>query len=278
MHVNDCRLVVWAKLQRIAEESLSVIGFENGTLVDFRDAQTRFVLNCGVERALRWMQEVPQDVLHGPLIMHYHMLLINLQEAAFYDGNEVSDFKPPFSLRPIPLAKNSYNEISIEVANALMQCIKSAQQIIHTFLSFSTDTLQSAPIIIYTRIIYASIVLVKFDISTRMPPNVAYILDDGESNPKSLMLQLLDKLGPAVGNDRFVVPLIFRGVLSRIITWYVEQFEEYLLPDEGNVIEPMMPLPLEEESSSVDINNDNATLNNPLVSQTMIMSLFDFTT
>lgn len=65
MHVNDCRLVVWAKLQRIAEESLSVIGFENGTLVDFRDAQTRFVLNCGVERALRWMQEVPQDVLHG---------------------------------------------------------------------------------------------------------------------------------------------------------------------------------------------------------------------
>lgn len=210
--------------------------------------------------------------------MHYHMLLINLQEAAFYDGNEVSDFKPPFSLRPIPLAKNSYNEISIEVANALMQCIKSAQQIIHTFLSFSTDTLQSAPIIIYTRIIYASIVLVKFDISTRMPPNVAYILDDGESNPKSLMLQLLDKLGPAVGNDRFVVPLIFRGVLSRIITWYVEQFEEYLLPDEGNVIEPMMPLPLEEESSSVDINNDNATLNNPLVSQTMIMSLFDFTT
>lgn len=127
--------------------------------------------------------------------MHYHTILINLHEAAFYDGNEVSDFKPPFSLRPIPLAKNSYNEISIEVANALMQCIESAQKIIHAFLSFSTDTLQSAPVIIYTRIIYASIVLVKFDISTRMPQNVAYLLDGNESNPKTLMLQLLNKLG-----------------------------------------------------------------------------------
>lgn len=205
------------------------------------------------------------------------MLLINLHEAAFYDGNEVSDFKPPFSLRPIPLAKNSYNEISIEVANALMQCIESAQKIIHTFLSFSTETLQLAPVVIYTRIIYASIVLVKFDISTRMPQNVAYLLDDGESNPKSLMLQLLDKLGPVVGSERFVVPATFRGILSRIIKWYVEQFEEYLLPDEGNIIEPMIPLHLEEESNVVDLNNDNDASNNPLASQSM-MALFDFTT
>lgn len=65
VHLNDCRLVEWTRLQRIAEESISVIGLDNGSAINFDDSTTCRVLRCGVEQATRWMQNVSPEILHG---------------------------------------------------------------------------------------------------------------------------------------------------------------------------------------------------------------------
>lgn len=180
------------------------------------------------------------------MIIHYHMVLISLHEPALYDGHDMADFRPPYKLRPLPLVKSLDNDASLNVANSLTQCVSSAQKVINTFLSFSTESLRVIPVIVYTRVTYSAIVLIKFDVSARMPQSVAYLLDDHELNPKVLLLQLLEKLGSAAGNEHFVVPSIFRGVLSRVTRWYVDQFESFILPDQDNIIEPMMHVGLDD--------------------------------
>jgi hypothetical protein len=65
IYLNDRRLVEWTKLQRIAEESISIVGLDSGCTANFSDDKTRRVLKCGADKAMRWMQEVPSEILHG---------------------------------------------------------------------------------------------------------------------------------------------------------------------------------------------------------------------
>ncbi|KAM0263747.1 hypothetical protein ACHAQJ_001062 [Trichoderma viride] len=256
VHLNDRRLVEWAKLQRIAEESISIVGLDGGSTINLTDDRTRRVLKYGAEQAVQWMQRVPSEILHEPMTIHYHMVLISLHEPAFYDEHDMSDFRPPYKLRPLPLAKNTNNEVSINVANSLAQCVSSAQKVMETFLNLSTESLRSVPVIVYTRVAYSAIVLIKFDVSARMPQSVAYLLDDYERNPKLLLLKLLNKLELAVGSEHFVIPTTFRSVLSRVTKWYIDQFESFMLPDQDDIIEPMMHVGQDdiESSAGSDIN------------------------
>lgn len=211
------------------------------------------------------------------MMIHYHMVLISLHEPAFYDGHDMGDFRPPYKLRPLPLIKGSNQEISIDVASSLSQCISSAQKVISTFLSLSIESLRSVPVIVYTRVAYSAIILIKFDVSARMPQSVAYLLDDHELNPKILLLQLLDKLGPAVGREHFIVPATFRNVLSRVTKWYIDQFESFIMPDQDNIIEPMMHVGLDDlQSSASNGHSGDAQLHASIVSPGSSIPPFDF--
>lgn len=65
IHLNDRRLVEWTRLQIIAEESISIIGLDNGSDINFSDDSIRRVLKYGVERATGWKQQVPPEIIHG---------------------------------------------------------------------------------------------------------------------------------------------------------------------------------------------------------------------
>ncbi|PTB72111.1 hypothetical protein M440DRAFT_1465841 [Trichoderma longibrachiatum ATCC 18648] len=248
--LSDRRLVEWTRLQIIAEECMSAAGLDNESNVCLTDDRIRRVLKYGIERAMSWKQQVSPDIIHEPMIIHYHMVLISLHEPAFYDGHDMQDFRPPYRLRPLPLVKSLENSDSITIANSLAQCVSSAQVVINTFLSIPTNTLRVMPVIVYTRITYAAVTLIKFDVSARMPHSVACMLDDIQLSPKVLLLQLLEKLSEAAGSENLVVPAVFRGALARMTRWYVDQFESFPEPDEGVVFEPMMYVGVDGESSS----------------------------
>ncbi|KAL6817480.1 hypothetical protein V8C40DRAFT_75326 [Trichoderma camerunense] len=249
VHPNDRRLIEWTKLQIIAEESMSATGLYSRSHVNFSDDSICRVLRYGVDRAMAWKRQVSTDVIHKPMIIHYHMVLISLHEPAFYDGHDMEDFRPPYKLRPLPLAKNLDNYYSLNVANSLAQCVASAQKVIHTFLDIPIEILQIMPVIVFTRITYATVILMKFDVSARVPQSVACLLDDIEFNPKVLLLQLLNKLTLAEGSKRFVVPSVFRGALSRMTRWYIDQFESLQAPDQGDIFEPMMHVGIDAQRS-----------------------------
>ncbi|KAJ4857829.1 hypothetical protein T069G_08726 [Trichoderma breve] len=249
IHPNDRRLIEWTKLQIIAEESISMTGLYSGSRVNFSDDSICRVLRFGVDRATAWKRQVSTDIIHQPMIIHYHMVLISLHEPAFYDGHDMEDFRPPYKLRPLPLAKNLDNYYSLNVANSLAQCVASAQKVIHTFLDIPIEILQIMPVIVFTRITYAAVILMKFDVSARVPQSVACLLDDIEFNPKVLLLQLLNKLTLAEGSKRLVVPSVFRGALSRMTRWYIDQFESLQAPDQGDIFEPMMHVGIDAQRS-----------------------------
>ncbi|TFA98433.1 hypothetical protein CCMA1212_009817 [Trichoderma ghanense] len=131
-------------------------------------------------------------------------------------------------------------------------CLASAQhkQSLHTFLGIPTGILRVMPVIVYTRITYAAVTLIKFDVSARMPQSVACMLVDAQLSLKVLLLQLLDRLTAAAGSENIVVPAVFRGALARMTRWYVDQFETFqeLVNDEA--FEPMMYVGIGAESSS----------------------------
>ncbi|KAK4076958.1 uncharacterized protein Triagg1_3925 [Trichoderma aggressivum f. europaeum] len=249
VHPNDRRLIEWTKLQIIAEESMSATGLYSGAHVNFSDDSICRVLKYGVDRVTAWKRQVSTDIIHKPMIIHYHMILISLHEPAFYDGHDMEDFRPPYKLRPLPLAKNLDNYYSLNVANSLAQCVASAQKVIHTFLDIPIEILQIMPVIVFTRITYAAVILMKFDVSARVPQSVACLLDDIEFNPKVLLLQLLNKLTLAEGSKRLVVPSVFRGALSRMTRWYIDQFESLQAPDQGDIFEPMMHVGIDAQRS-----------------------------
>ncbi|KAH0523121.1 hypothetical protein TsFJ059_008171 [Trichoderma semiorbis] len=249
VHPNDRRLIEWTKLQIIAEESMSATGLYSGSHVNFSDDSICRVLRFGVDRATAWKRQVSTDIIHKPMIIHYHMVLISLHEPAFYDGHDMEDFRPPYKLRPLPLAKNLDNYYSLNVANSLAQCVASAQKVIYTFLDIPIEILQIMPVIVFTRITYAAVILMKFDVSARVPQSVACLLDDIEFNPKVLLLQLLNKLTLAEGSKRLVVPSVFRGALSRMTRWYIDQFESLQAPDQSDIFEPMMHVGIDAQRS-----------------------------
>ncbi|KAF6512882.1 hypothetical protein HZS61_007688 [Fusarium oxysporum f. sp. conglutinans] len=70
-HIGDRRLVAWVRLQRIVEESLSLIGQDEGSQIDYLDGHTRLILQGGFERAKDWRTNLPEDIMNKDVVSVY---------------------------------------------------------------------------------------------------------------------------------------------------------------------------------------------------------------
>lgn len=185
--------------------------------------------------------------------IHYHMIRISLYEPVLYDGNDLEDFRPPYKLCALSSRKKACTETSVETSNGLRQCTISAQTIVHTFLSLSVDSLRSVPVIIYVRLSYAVIVLLKMKLSSQTPQPAADP-SHKDIDIQDILSQLIEKLHSTTGPERFQVPATFLGVLSRVKSWYSEhERSSFLGPDD--IMEPMIQLGIEDESTVEDTYN-----------------------
>lgn len=64
-HVNDQRLASWVRLQILAEESLAVVGLDEGARLDFNDPRTRFILKECIEKVVHWRNSLAENVMNG---------------------------------------------------------------------------------------------------------------------------------------------------------------------------------------------------------------------
>jgi hypothetical protein len=62
---TDSRLVKWARLQRIAEESLAVVGVEDGPSLDMSDARTDLIVEQCINQVVWWKQFIPKRLLNS---------------------------------------------------------------------------------------------------------------------------------------------------------------------------------------------------------------------
>jgi hypothetical protein len=63
--LDDMRLVEWTKLQRMAEEGLSVSGFNQGSTLDYTNVRTRYVLRSCMDRVVSWRHNLPNELVTG---------------------------------------------------------------------------------------------------------------------------------------------------------------------------------------------------------------------
>ncbi|KAH7139968.1 hypothetical protein B0J13DRAFT_447937 [Dactylonectria estremocensis] len=255
LHLNDRRLVAWTKLQRLAEESLTMVGFDDGTSVDFSDARTRFILKHCSEMVIEWRQSVADDIMCGPLEMHYQMILIAVDEPALYYEHNISDFRPPYAIRALPLASKPPKASDMKMTAAITQCAASAQRLISYFLGLPTDVLRSAPVITYTRMAYAAVVLVKVYVSTRANGDGENPILNAEWTPQQFVWRIVDKLDSVAGQKRLDIPVALGHVLSNLARWVVDNLDQNSAP--GEVLQPMVHLPgntAGSESSSIRSN------------------------
>jgi hypothetical protein len=63
----------------MAEESLTVIGIEEGSSVDFADMRNQFILKRCAERVVAWRQSTPDELLCGKYLYIYITLTVLMQ-------------------------------------------------------------------------------------------------------------------------------------------------------------------------------------------------------
>lgn len=255
LHPNDRRLLAWARLQRLAEESLTMVGFDEGMAVDFSDTRTRFILRNCAQAVTKWRESIPEDIMCGPLEIHYQMILVSLDEPALYGGHEIADFRPPYVIRALPLAKKPQSADRVNVIGAITKCAVSAQQLITAFINLPVEVLRSAPVITYTRMSYAVIVLIKVYVSTQRNGDTENSLLDKEWTPKHFLVRILEKLELAAGQQRLDISVTFSCVLANLARWCASNLDQNGLS--GQFIEPMIHLPGKTTNSDTSsVNSD----------------------
>lgn len=280
LHPNDRRLGEWVKLHRIAEESLLAVSMDGKSTVDVSDARTRFILKGCIEKIEIWRRSVPEDIMNrtwaNPMIqrwrrqltspaatmeMHYQTILTTLHEPALYDGHDISDFRPPYALRQLPLSTKNRADVGMQASSSLMPCILSSQSLIRTFLGFTVESLLFMPVITYTRVTYAVIVLIKCYVSARAYTSLAALHSESSLDPVSAISQLLGKLKLVRDQPqgRIPVPAVFHSILSAVYMWCVRVFNTDIGQDVEDFMEPMHHLSLEDERNLGNTGAETST-------------------
>lgn len=193
--------------------------------------------------------------------MHYQTIQVTLHEPALYDGHDISDFRPPYALRLMPLSNQNRADIGIHAASSLMPCILSSQSLIRTFLGLPVETLLFMPVVTYTRVMYAVIVLIKCYVSLRAHTSLADLHPESSLDPVNAISQLLGKLESVRDQTqgRIPVPAVFHSILSAVYMWCVSVFNTDIRQDVEDVMEPMYHLSLEDERNPGNTEVETST-------------------
>lgn len=130
-----------------------------------------------------------------------------------------------------------------------MECEQSARDLLLAFLALGNRDLVEIPVITYTRMMYAVVILIKLN----LPGQAEHEGIPGRSAPWDILNRLIEKLNQAAGKSGYRVPATFSIVLSGLARWCNRDVSRGL---DEEAIEPMMHLTLEEEEEEEESEGD----------------------
>ncbi|KAI8712635.1 Zn(2)-C6 fungal-type domain-containing protein [Fusarium sp. LHS14.1] len=243
-HIGDRRLAAWIRLQRLAEESLTMVGLDEGSSINFSDARTRIILKGGFERVKEWRQNLPDDIMTETLEIHHYMILLNFCEPGLYDNHELQDFRPPYAIHTLP-STDVFTRGSPQFVDARIECLEIAHNLINMFLRLAGDGLRQVPVIVFTRMMYAVVVIIKLEVFNRPSSEVGYMSKGDHMSAIDMLRRILACLATAADGSRFRVPATFHAVLQRLLSRCGESFSR-LHMGQDEIIEPLMNLQVDE--------------------------------
>jgi hypothetical protein len=157
----------------------------------------------------------------GSLKAHFHYVRLNLHEIALHHDYDPAEFKPPYLMRPRPINSRIQSDISPVYIRSLIACVESAHGILDIFLDMTIHTLRSAPVILFTRMFYAIVVLSKLSLSAQSQKSViGKILDIENIKLVDYLFKIMSILKAAAGSENFSVPFTFYSIVTRLTAWY----------------------------------------------------------
>ena len=155
------------------------------------------------------------------LEINYHVNNVNLHEIALHADHDADDFRPPFSLAA---TRPSSKSLSPPYISAIMVCISSSQRLIDIFLGMSIEAVRACPRLLWIRLCYAVVILMKLSISASTPSSeLGKIIDPGDCKVlyySERVIAYLDKISTVASQKKHDLSFRFLHVLTNLNFWY----------------------------------------------------------
>ncbi|OAP65153.1 hypothetical protein AYL99_01125 [Fonsecaea erecta] len=236
---TDPRLVAWIRLQLIMDTSAPSLGLNNtGNEISLADQQIQLALKNCSKQLKSWEKHTVFPVMNETLSINYHYFTCILHEIGFYGEFDPEDFKPPYTIskfRPATFPK--YSNFTPIHLSSITTCLSSARTILDTMLRMTTHQLRCSPCIVFARMCYAVVLLLKISLSASSTEGALNgVCDFDMTNVGTYLEQLEFKLREIANGQILRSGATFLGVVAKLGEWYRKhQLNEELRRDSPNM-------------------------------------------
>ena len=219
---TDRRFAAWVRIQRIIEECVNSFSLDDPeSTVSLSDVRNQNLLKGYEKQLAEWRKNLRPGVSNSFLEVNYHVNNVFMHEFSMHPDHDPEDFRPPFYVATQLISKIPTDQDPAYV-NAIMECVSSAQSVLKLYLGMSIETVRALPALIYVRVLYCCVVLIKLEISMNAPSSeLGNVLDQQSLNVSSYLQRILAHHVTIVGKEgRNVGPAKFLMILKRLIGWY----------------------------------------------------------
>ena len=219
---TDRRFAAWVRIQRIVEDCVNSFSLDDPeSTVSLDDIRIQGLLKGYEGQMKEWRKNLKPGVLNGFLEVNFHVNNCYLHEISLHPDHDPEDFRPPFYVATQLISKIPTNRNPAYV-NAIMECVSSAQAVLNTYIAMSAEVLQSLPALIYVRVVYCCVVLIKLEISSNAPSSeLGNVLDSQSLKVSSYLQKCLAHQITVVGAEgRNIIGAKFLVIMKRLIGWY----------------------------------------------------------
>ncbi|CZR43852.1 uncharacterized protein FPRO_07231 [Fusarium proliferatum ET1] len=223
----------------------------NGNSFDHSDQRNHFLLQNCLERLKDWRRNTPENIMTVKVTIdiHYHVVLLNLYEPGLYYNHESQDFRPPYAIQTF-LSTTTFDPDTPQYIDTRIKCLNAARNLIQLFLQFSSKALQQVPVVVFTRMMYTVVMVIKLEVLNGPTIHRKDVSEAGQNFALDLISLVIEKLKLSSDMGSFSIPATFHAVLGRLHSRCVDSYW-CLVMGQNEINETVKPLMnLEVQNSS----------------------------
>ena len=132
----------------------------------------------------------------------------------------------------------SSKRLSPPYISAIMVCISSSQRLIEVFLGMSIEAVRASPRLLWIRLCYAVVILMKLSISASTPSSeLGKIIDPGDCKAlyySERVIAYMDKIATVGSQKKHDISFRFLGVLTNLNFWFQKHTRQLNATSEQN--------------------------------------------
>ncbi|KAL2036669.1 hypothetical protein N7G274_010619 [Stereocaulon virgatum] len=223
----DKRFAAWVKLQHIVEDCFMSLGLDNpDEAVSLDEDRAQLALRGAEKQLSAWKKQaaaVP-GLMNDFLDLSYHTNNIYLHEIALHPDHDAEDFKPPFAIR---VKARSRRKLTSPYINAIMVCVNSSQSLLEVFLAMDVDVVRVSPTLVFVRVTYALVVLMKLSMSASAPSSeLGQYLDSDDCKVPYFaerVVAFMDAVAHIEDEKKHILAFKFLHILNNLKKWFEKQ-------------------------------------------------------